>query len=54
MIILRLFWDALREIFDEAAYDRFLTSHRLRSSREAYDHFLEERRSSQDRKPRCC
>lgn len=54
MSFLRLFWATLREVFDEAAYDRFLVSHHLTSSREAYSHFQEERRSTQERRPRCC
>ena len=44
--------DALREIFDEAAYARFLQRHGCASSPEAYAHFLEER--DLGRKPRCC
>jgi hypothetical protein len=54
MKFFRTFWAALREIFDEAAYDRFLAEHADTSSRKAYWHFLEERRSAQERKPRCC
>ncbi len=54
MKALRLFWAALREIFDEAAYDRFLAQHRSATSRESYWRFLQERRSSQECKPRCC
>ncbi len=54
MRMLRLVWAALREIFDEAAYDRFLASHEVPNSRGSYARFLEERRSSQERKPRCC
>ena len=54
MRALRLFWATLREIFDEAAYDDFLHSPLTASSREAYQNFLEERRTAQERKPRCC
>jgi hypothetical protein len=54
MKALRLFWATLREIFDEAAYDRFLHSRQLTSSRDSYQCFLQERRSAQERKPRCC
>ena len=43
---------ALREIFDEAAYLRFLERHQIASSPEAYAHFIEERDPAS--KPRCC
>lgn len=45
---------ALREIFDEAAYARFLERTRQRSSRAAYAGFLRERAASHERRPRCC
>jgi len=45
---------ALREIFDEAAYARFLQESHLSSSRESYARFLRERESSHARRPRCC
>ena len=45
---------ALREIFDEAAYERFLRRTRVISSRAAYADFWRERESSQGRHPRCC
>ncbi|WP_148210172.1 YbdD/YjiX family protein [Candidatus Korobacter versatilis] len=54
MKALRLIWAALREIFDEAAYDRFLRSHQLANSAESYAHFQRDRRASQERRPRCC
>ena len=41
MIAIRLFWAALREIFDESAYDRFLCTHQLARSRQSYAKFLE-------------
>lgn len=44
----------LREIFDEAAYTRFLLRSRLDSSRSAYAAFLQERESREQRRPRCC
>jgi len=44
----------LREIFDEAAYDRFLSAHHLSNSAEAYAHFLRDRRAAVERRPRCC
>ena len=45
---------ALREIFDEAVYQRFLARTGQPSSRAAYAGFLRERAASQERRPRCC
>ena len=45
---------ALREIFDESAYARFLERTGQPSSRAAYADFLRERAASQERRPRCC
>ena len=45
---------ALREIFDETAYARFLARTGQPSSRAAYAGFLRERAASQERRPRCC
>jgi hypothetical protein len=45
---------ALREIFDEAAYARFLERTGQPSSRAAYAGFLRERAASHERRPRCC
>lgn len=44
----------LREIFDESAYARFLTSRRLVSSTGAYAEFLHETEHDRARRPRCC
>ncbi len=54
MRVLRLIWAALREIFDEAAYERFLSAHHLGNSRDSYAHFQRDRRAAQERRPRCC
>jgi hypothetical protein len=54
MTALRVLWAALREIFDEAAYDRFLQVNRMVNSPGSYEKFQQERRSTQERKPRCC
>jgi hypothetical protein len=51
---LRILWAALREIFDEAAYGRFLERTRLSSSPAAYAAFCRERESVSARRPRCC
>jgi hypothetical protein len=45
---------ALREIFDESAYDRFLVRNRLDSSSEAYAAFRHEHELAKSRRPRCC
>ena len=50
----RLLLTALREIFDEAAYARFLARTGQPSSRAAYASFLYERAAQQERRPRCC
>src|SRR5579862_418862 len=44
----------LREIFDESAYDRFLTRNRVQSSPDAYAAFRQENDQSKSRRPRCC
>jgi hypothetical protein len=44
----------LREIFDEAAYARFLGRAGIVSSSEAYEAFWREREKSCARRPRCC
>jgi hypothetical protein len=51
---LTIFWAALREIFDEAAYMRFLSRTRLPSSATTYASFCRERDSMQARRHRCC
>lgn len=50
----KLFLAALREIFDESAYARFLSRNHAESSPESYAAFLHEREHSQARKARCC
>jgi hypothetical protein len=53
-IVRALFWSALREIFDESAYTRFLDRQRLPSSPHAYAAFLRENQRPRERRPRCC
>ncbi len=48
-----LFWAALREIFDESAYRRFLWRERAPASRASYAAFLRER-DQRPHRPRCC
>ncbi|MGA9390367.1 MAG: hypothetical protein WBV69_07970 [Candidatus Sulfotelmatobacter sp.] len=44
----------LREIFDEAAYARFLTRTGMTSSSEAYAAFRREFEEAKMRRPKCC
>ena len=50
----QIFLAALREIFDEAAYARFLERQQVPSSPAAYEAFLQEREGNQAPRPRCC
>ena len=43
-----------REIFDEAAYERFLTRNRAASSVETYKAFREDFEGLNTKRPRCC
>lgn len=49
-----IFGAALREIFDESAYARFLSQRQLVSSRAAYAAFQQEHEIAKARRPRCC
>ncbi len=51
---LRILRATLREIFDEAAYARFLGRERLVSSSAAYSAFLRESEEAKSRRPKCC
>jgi len=50
----RVLLATLREIFDEAAYQRFLTRGEVASSPAAYANFLRESETAKARRPRCC
>ena len=50
----RIVLEMLREIFDEAAYARFLQRNQMSSSPHAYDSFLREREAAAARRIRCC
>jgi hypothetical protein len=50
----RTFIAALREIFDEAAYSRFLTRAGVASSGAAYAAFRREFEEAKVRRPKCC
>jgi len=52
--VLGLFRSALREIFDESAYERFLERQRKAPSQAAYAEFLREGQAAQERRARCC
>ena len=45
---------ALREIFDESAYERFLARHGENPSAATYADFWEEHQITKARRPRCC
>jgi hypothetical protein len=45
---------ALREIFDESAYQRFLDRSQLQSSPSSYAMFQQETEQARSRRPRCC
>jgi hypothetical protein len=49
-----LFLATLREIFDEAAYERFLRRSQRMSSTEAYAAFRQEFEAAKTRRPKCC
>jgi hypothetical protein len=50
----RVFMAALREIFDEAAYSRFLSRGGVASSSAAYAAFRREFEEAKMRRPKCC
>jgi hypothetical protein len=50
----RTFIATLREIFDEAAYARFLNRAGMVSSSEAYAAFRREFEEAKMRRPKCC
>ena len=45
---------ALREIFDESAYDRFLLRTNAQRSVASYRDFMRDRETAMAKKPRCC
>jgi hypothetical protein len=50
----RIMLATLREIFDESAYERFLSRTQTTSSPSAYAAFREEFEESKARRPKCC
>jgi hypothetical protein len=53
-IIIETLRAALREIFDESAYDRFLLRTNTSRSVASYQGFIRERDAAMAKKPRCC
>jgi len=47
-------WAALREIFDESAYERFLVRNQVESSRSAWAAFIREQGARREKRARCC
>lgn len=54
MKFFRLLLSALREIFGEAAYDRFCTRQNVPRGRSSYALFLRELNSRNTKKFKCC
>ena len=52
--IAAVFMATLQEIFDEAAYQRFLDRNGLAASQLSYAGFLKEYEHAKARHPRCC
>jgi hypothetical protein len=52
--VIATFVATLREIFDESAYQRFLSFHRMESCPSAYAAFLREQEEAKARRPKCC
>ncbi len=50
----RIFLATLQEIFDEAAYERFLCRQKIASSAKAYAAFRQEFEEAKTRRPKCC
>jgi hypothetical protein len=50
----RILLETLREIFDEAAYERFLQRTKMDSSTSAYAAFRAEFEEAKTRRPKCC
>jgi hypothetical protein len=52
--VVRIFWELLRELSDEAAYKRHLQTHGRRHSKDEWRRFSHERQSARFTRPRCC
>ena len=49
-----LIWQTLREIFDEAAYDRYLRQTGSAPSSKSFAEFMSASNAKKERRPRCC
>jgi hypothetical protein len=54
MKFLRLIRAVLREIFDEAAYERFCIREELPAGQQSYSRFMEQMKNAAKQKIRCC
>lgn len=54
MKFIRLLHEILREIFDEAAYERFCAREQLKVGSESYVEFLAQAGLRKNQKVRCC
>jgi hypothetical protein len=54
MRFFRIVREVLREVFEEAAYERFCVREKIVSGRESYARFLEESDQARQQKVRCC
>jgi hypothetical protein len=51
---LRAIWSLLRELSDEAAYERFLQDRGAAPSPEQWRHFCRHRLAAKYQRPKCC
>ena len=51
---LHIFYEVLREIFDENAYQRYLARTNATASRQTYSDFQHEIEATRAQRPRCC
>jgi hypothetical protein len=54
MKFLRLFRAVLREIFDEAAYERFCQQEQLPAGQQSYSRFVQQMKNRSRQRIRCC
>jgi len=54
LVFFRVVFLAIREIFDESPYDRFLVRMGKSRSVDSYREFIREGEAAMSRKPRCC
>jgi hypothetical protein len=54
MKFFRIFRAVLREVFEEASYERFCVREGVEANRESYGRFLSETEQAREQKVRCC